>query len=215
MGERSEGLRVPLSPLTVRNCVVVGNLNPAILEPKWIVKEGILPAGDVAAEFAFAATGSKDASFVPRFRLGGLAWIPLAQRLEVQALDDAADAGLFVAEVLKRLSHTPVKAIGNNFHFEPRERGEKLLSLIDCRGLRDFAHEGDQQLGTEYGIKFSHEDGVLNLSLTASLDRVMEVRFNFHREMVDASEAAKAAECWRLDLGAARSRMAEIERLAA
>jgi hypothetical protein len=175
----------------------VGSWNPAILQPGWIVKQSILPEGEAKVELA-TPMGISAQPVLTRFTLGDFVWIPRPSRLEVLPNSETADPGAFVAAILRKLEHTPVQAAGNNFHFDPGEHGKALLPLFVCPGWKRL-REQEEEVGADAGIKLSHPTGLVNISIESSPDRVSEIRFNFHREMAEATKAAEAAQAWKGD----------------
>ena len=175
-------------------CVLVGNLNPAILRPDWVVKHGILPDGGGSSGFGVGAAG-----ITMRFTLAGLTWTPGPERLTVESESDDAEPGAFVARVLEKLAHTPVRAVGNNYQFSIGS-GDSSPSVIQHAFLSRFA--GDKQfVGASVVVKLSHDSGAV---INATLDfdensNLKDFKVNFHRGASDASAAAEAARKWRDD----------------
>jgi len=151
-----------------------------------------------------------------KYTAGGLAWIPHLTRLEVQALSDEADPGSFVAGIFELLKHTPMRAVGHNFVFEPDEATGTALVRRHAPALPAAIGGlvGDQvKLGIDMSIKLPHGSSVLSITIQATPERLTQVRMHFLREMVDALEAAEAARAWRSDRDEAFRLMRQIEDL--
>lgn len=191
--------------------MLIGNLNPAILQPKWLADNNVVQHGEAEIGLAaFAPTGIAQ----PRFKLHGFSWIPALNRLQVDAESPNVDPGSFVASILELLPHTPVQGVGNNFHFEVGELGERLTPLLRCHLADALSSEEHAGLGLGFTIKLSHkESAVLSLTVEAS-PKVREVRFNFHRDVKDTAQAGLAASQWQSDREEANRMMKRIEGLA-
>jgi len=195
--------------LTQSSCVVAGSWNPAILQPAWMVKQGILPNGGGKIELAAPIGQPTPMPLVARYTLADLSWVAQPMSLEVQPAAEGANPGLFVASVLEKLSHTPIRAVGNNFNFDPGTAGVKLLDVFHCAGW-DRLRGSAEEVGSRVGVRLSHDTGVVNVTVVSSATAVTELQFNFHREMVEVSEAIEAARKWADDSNAAKALAARI-----
>ena len=191
--------------IALGTCVLAGNLNPAILRPDWLVKNKVLPDGAWTSELGLGPAGVS-----MKFTMADLSWTAGLERLQVEATSEKADPGAFVAEILKHLSHTPVRAVGNNFQADVSER--KVLSQAFRAEFLDQVAGGDTLVSTTVGLKVNHGDAIVNLNLTfnASSD-LQDVRLNFHRDVKDADAAIRAARNWSDDRNEALKLGARIE----
>jgi hypothetical protein len=180
--------------LASSSCVVSGRLNPAILVPEWIVKQGIFPDGEVEL---MSAMGSG----MTAFNMCGLRWHANLARLDVVAEREGADPGDFVAQVLGRLEHTPIRAVGSNFQYSvtsPAE-GARLFALAQFTLLKRLESDSRSPLDGTAVADYSYEDAVMRVSLMFERDTVTIVDFNFNRESASAKDAAVAARRWSSD----------------
>jgi hypothetical protein len=174
-------------------CVLVGNLNPAIIEPGWLMRQRILAASE-EIQLRLGMPGSVTPI---QFRSSQYAWSISSQVLSVSALSDKADPGAFVASIMEKLFHTPVQAVGNNFHFPVGEiRSTSIQRLLGCQSP-DFA--GREFLGYSVALKLSYSDALLTLTLSEEDHKLKLADFNFHRDCGDSSSAVDAAKCWQTD----------------
>jgi hypothetical protein len=191
--------------LNQRTCVAVGRFNPAILVPDWIVKQKILPKGQFEM---LAQMGSNPAagSSTVAFTMCGLQWRATLARLDVTAEVEGADPGEFVAEVLTRLEHTPLRAVGSNFEFTLTDPDgpSKLYALADFGLLKRLeSAAGSPALSGMSVAAYSHEDAVARVSLSFERSEVVSIDFNFNRDSLTAKDAAAAARRWSSDKAAA------------
>lgn len=186
------------------SCVVIGRFNPAILTPAWIIKEGILPAGET--EVGQGVGGNV------AFRLAGILWQPTLTKLEVHTDTEGSDPGTFVAEVLSRLPHTPIRAVGNNFTTElPTEFGTRLYPLVSCPLVNVLASPEHDNLAESVTLTLSHQgEAIVRVTLEVEQSVISSVAFNFHRECASAVAGVKAAELWEMDCAEARDLLARI-----
>lgn len=178
--------------LISRNTVVRGEFNRAIIVPRWLVAQEILPDGEV--EFAVS-----DAADQPRqFRFAGFMWNVAHDRLVIAArpdIDVEADTGSVAAKVLRILIHTPVTAVGHNFLFESTEAIASCVPALGARPMSELA-EG---LGGEFRsatceVKFAEN---AQSSVTAKImtdQNLPRFDLNFHFAVESAESAAHACE---------------------
>jgi hypothetical protein len=172
--------------------VVVGNWNPAILQGDWIVREvmGGDPAGtQVQLEF------SPVAGIPPRTTIGNVTFVPALNRLQMHPKfatgENLALVETYAKQILEKLVHTPVKAIGENFLFRLAEPTEPALE--------DF--EFSTEIGEKFGFPFELQDRQIGVSLELqdghliNMERSllkngsMEFKFNFHYPAATAALA--------------------------
>lgn len=181
------------------SCVAAGRFNPAILVPDWIVKQGIL------SEAHFEATATMG-SPTTVFTMAGLQWHATLARLEVMAEKEGADPGEFVAQILERLEHTPLRAVGSNFHFSITSPavGEKLYRLGEFGLVKAFEPDSLTFLDGTAIAAYSFEDAVLRVSLEFEKSSATTIGFNFNRDSLSAKDGAAAARRWGSDKEAAQ-----------
>ena len=174
--------------LTNQNIVVLGSFNPAILQPAWLIKCGIikeekevnwkLPLGAVIAPAIF--------------EYGNLEWAVNFDKFQLsdKTDDGMVDLGKTVIHTFKELKHTPVRASGHNFIFKGTDK--VLAGSLFEEGSLDtgekFFNLGTVQNVTKE-IKISlDERKFLNLK-TVKNDKHFEVSFNFHFDAGSMDEA--------------------------
>jgi hypothetical protein len=178
----------------IRNCVVAGRFNPAILSPSWIVAHGVLPEGEFEGSNLLGTN-------IIQYTLGGLTWQPTLNKLEVTANDDVSDPGEFVAKVLELLPHTPIAAVGSNFAIPVSpEDGRRLFPLIESR-LHPLTADADHEM-LEYSVTIAlkfDSDCVVSIHLSSEKEVIDNTHFNFNRFVPNASAGAEVAMNWRRD----------------
>lgn len=196
--------------LVARQCVVVGSLNPAILRPEWVTRNGILRAKGNDPEFkvGFSIAGGISAQYT----FAGITWIPSQKQLKVDATPDA-NPGEFVAKVFEFLVHTPITGVGNNFSFEHEDSDNAVSGLVHNQLLNDLREQGFPVVGHQLSTKLSHgADAIINMNLSFDdSSRLTEISFNFHRDVNDAKSATRAASQWLADKEQAHALVERIE----
>lgn len=173
-----------------RNTVVRGEFNRAIIVPKWLADQEIVPHG----EAELLLSNSLD---MPRvFRVGGFEWTVGHDRLVVKPLGAAdLDTGGVVAHVLRTLQHTPVSAIGHNFVFLDAGEGERLEPAMGATRAPDLQAEfGGNLRSSTFEIAVAIDE---DITLTAKVivePGSQKVDINFHSVIHDAGQAADSAE---------------------
>lgn len=178
-----------------RVCVAVGRFNPAILVPDWLVKERILPPGDAEFEALFGGVQ------MVRFHHAGIMWQPSLGRLMAEGETPDANPGEFVAQILDKLIHTPLRAVGNNFDFEIADEAaaQRAVSAIQCQLPSLLKAE---KSGLKYSVTQTvlyGDDCLLGITLNVEKDSPLMIQFNFHRDTASASTAAAAARHFGAD----------------
>lgn len=183
--------------LISRNTVVRGEFNRAIIVPRWLVAQEILPDGEV--DFAVS-----DAADQPRqFRFAGFMWNVAHDRLVIAArpdIDVEADTGSVAARILGILSHTPITAVGHNFLFESTEALASCVPALGARPMSDLADGlgGEFRSATcEVKIAQNAQNSVTAKIVTGQEFPKFDLNFHF---AVDSAESAekmcdRSAEC--------------------
>lgn len=166
--------------------VVIGAFNPYVITPAWLVKYGICTR-DEEINVRMVPLGEGAA-----FEFGQVHWQVDGQRLSVSSSDRNIDCGNLVSQVLSRLPHTPVQAVGHNFQFTATkiDWGERPEPRLGSKGLDDL--EGVEQVRWS-GI-FRKGDARLEITL-AYESGLVAVLSNFHRNMnLELSSEASTPE---------------------
>jgi hypothetical protein len=142
--------------LELAQTVAVGPFNPYIVTPEWLIRFKVCDENEANKFTPGMATDGTGAMVTDgtAFQIGGFEWAVDYRRLMVSAARIESDCGQKVAVVMGLLPHTPVKAIGNNFHFV-------------C-SLKDWAGKPWPQLGAREAPPIT---GVQHFRWVASFDR--------------------------------------------
>ena len=166
--------------------VAIGAFNPYIVTPGWLVRYGF-----------YGQIGVVNIQLVPigegaAFTFGSTRWQVDNQRLSVSSSDRNVDCGGLVSRVLQLLPHTPVGAVGHNFHFVTTKEdwAVRPTPRLGSRSLFDL--EDAEQ---ERWVGAFRRDGVrIEATLACEVDAVA-VLFNHHRTMnLERMFEAKTAE---------------------
>jgi hypothetical protein len=179
--------------------VVLGRFNPHIISPPWLVEENVIAEGEtVEAEFAVVG---RTVAF--RFKTGDLTWRVDYERLNIST-EKISDTAAIAAKVVKKLPHTPLTAIGNNFRYRCNlSQWKGRLPTLDDVGLDQLKEYGDvQSVGWKASV--SWPDGVtvnteVNLEPTESLSPMLTVNVNYHRQANSAVDLIAAAQRFEED----------------
>ena len=172
--------------------VILGNWNPAILQPNWIVRHGFGTEEELTVLLEF----SPIAGMPPRFTIEGLRILATNDHVLVNPEQTTADslelAENVVGSMLDRLSHTPIRAFGQNFEFSEDDvspRMSQLFNIYDRLAEQiDFPIDvRDTTLRSSYGIG----ETTLNFTRKLLADGTARLIFNFHYEVTSAANACE------------------------
>lgn len=170
--------------------LALGPFNPHIITPEWLVKHGV--CGDEEVEIRFTAISRGTA-----FNFKKVKWQIDSRSLMVGSAEE--NSGELVARVIKLLHHTPVRAVGNNFHYscDKDHWGQSPLPMIGTKGRDGLAEYGmvDQ---TRWAGVFFRDGTRVEVTVAQSEDGVA-VLFNFHRETKSSEQAQEAAKMFDAD----------------
>jgi hypothetical protein len=170
--------------------LAIGPFNPHIINPEWLVNEGLCEDEEVEVRFYPLQQGLafsfKDVKWQVEFRL-----------LSVESR--SANCGELVAKVIEKLPHTPVQAVGHNFHYAGSKDswGNSPLPMLGStarEALRDVGGIEQTRWTGVFGI-----DGVRVEVTIAYEDPGIVVLFNFHRKAQSTAEATAAARQFEQD----------------
>lgn len=176
--------------LELAQTVAVGPFNPHIITPEWLVKWNVVP--DQEAEFRLGVLADGAA-----FRFGKVEWQVDDRRLMVSTPTFTDDCGALVAKVLDLLPHTPVRAVGHNFHFLCKSRQEWGNSPLPALGEKDLGEVPQLEQSRWTGI-FRHDGVRVELTVVDAEDGVV-VLLNHHRVTNNIDDAKAAAQQFRQD----------------
>jgi hypothetical protein len=179
--------------------VVAGRFNPHIISPPWLVKEGIIKGEGVKPgpiEINVAGSGPL---MVLQFSTGDFQWRVDDTRLVISAEGDS-DATPFVSQIVNKLPHTPLLALGHNFHYicERPEWPGRLPGLGDLAVGELRSYGNPENVKWHVSFKPAADLG-LNADITESAEFVA-VDFNFHRASPGPEAVIAAAKRFLEDL---------------
>lgn len=180
--------------------VVVGHFNPWIIQPEWLLRQGVIAEGEEAA-ITLHAFSSPVGEML--FKVGTVTWKVSPERLIVHC-DEYSDTATPVIEVLRLLPHTPMNAAGNNFNYV----GQASDWIGERPTLNDVTRESLAQRGRVRADAWRTEivredDSVMNVHVIHSEQRVA-VNFNFHRLATDCDSAIEATRNYARDFETSR-----------
>lgn len=184
--------------------VVLGRFNPHIITPEWLKREGILDTdfGEVLA----VMTG-KEVAF--EFKTGQYRWHVDYGRLVIASEAATADPASLAARVIERLPHTPLTALGNNFHYRsPANRWSGGLPTLGKLGFAMLGAQG-RVLQVTWGFKIECQPGKLIGLTTEQTEETVQVHVNFHNEVADKEQAIAAANRFAEDKKAGQLLLSE------
>ena len=175
--------------------LALGPFNPHIITPEWLVRYKVCPDEEVEIRFTPINHGMA-------FNFKKVKWQVDSRTLMVSSVEK--DCGDLVAKVMDLLHHTPVRAVGNNFHYAcaKEQWGQSPLPKIGRKGRDDLGTFGYVEQTRWVGVFF--RDKVRIEVTVAQSDAGVAVLFNFHRETKDSQEAQAAAKCFDADKEATR-----------
>ena len=195
--------------LELAQTVAIGAFNPYVITPEWLVRFRICAQGEgdeVNIRLVVIGEGAA-------FRFGAVDWQVDNQRLSVSTGTQDFDCGGAVSSVLKLLPHTPVHAVGNNFHFSATKQdwGTRPAPSLGKLQLDDI--EGAEQVRWAGALR--RGDAKIEATLAYEHEAVA-ILFNHHRTMnlgrvrlatkpeEQVAEARSAAERFRGDFDLSR-----------
>lgn len=175
--------------LAGRNITVAGEFNSAIIQPRWLVAQGLLGDGQVEVLIS-------DSPGMPRvFKFQGFKWEVGRDRLVLTCVEAKhSDPGCEIAKILGKLPHTPITGLGHNFLFESHDVQDILIPRI--------GESNGEAIANQLGQKLNHTD--CTVAMSSSDDSRLRVRvvsdsvkqtidLNFHFDVGDAGAAEASA----------------------
>jgi hypothetical protein len=166
--------------------VVLGQFNPAIVTPHWVVRNGLHGEAAGATELGLGASGQ-----TLKHKLGAFAWVVTNQRFDMDSSGSTvADACSLVSGVLNLLSHTPVRAVGVNMTFEA-SADEATLDQLAPMWAHSLAAEfgtGESQMLAQTQFLLEPEQTNAQVQLVYS-GAAMAIQMNLHRDVASLDEA--------------------------
>lgn len=179
--------------------VLLGNFNPAILQPSWLVDRGVV----TAAEAETGQEGLLVSAELTSLQFPDLAVEVLRERLTVFTTPSAPTpliARDAAVGILQLLPHTPVRAVGINLSqhlalpdgawLELQQRyaaPDAFAEMLEAPGLRSLTVQGRRTDGLDGSVRLTIEP---SMELTGGVWCLM----NSHIELPPGPEASTAAE---------------------
>ena len=199
------------------SCVVVAhNHNPSILNPNWLVQEGIVDKKWEVAEPLIVTPPFAKCSYVNNVNI-----ILEPNKLSVSMTGDDSNLSSELSKIVRRyvekLPHIPYKQQGNNFRF--RGALPNVVYELKNKLIREGSWSTDNISNIKTMFRYSCESCEINLSLESSTEKiegddeekdVLILDFNYHRECKDYDSVIKAVNCWNNDYQDAENRLSEI-----
>ena len=198
---------MPLVPVLAQT-VAVGPFNPYIITPAWLLRYKVC-LDDEAAEF-----GPGEPPEGSGFRLGAMEWAVDYRRMMISSpsirIQGKETCGDKAAKVMRLLSHTPVEAVGHNFHFSCgiEDWSDKPSPQLGGRDIREFP---DAHQFRWVGF-FRRDDVQIEVRLAVAPTEGVVVRFNHERRTVpeDTGTAVAAAERFLDDYRISQKMLGEL-----
>lgn len=174
---------MPLS-LETAQTLALGSFNSHIITPEWLVKHKVCDDAEVEFRFIPLVQGLA-------FSLKDVRWQIDSRLLLVESCRE--NCGDLMAKVIDLLPHTPIRAVGNNFHYAASREdwnNSPLPMLGDARyGNLEESVRVEQTL---WACVIRKDE--VRVEVTVAEDEPgMAVLFNFHRETNNSEGAIKAA----------------------
>lgn len=171
--------------------VIAGRFNPHIITPSWLIRTELAKESEPKVQLGFDPQ-SHSPSF--RIQVDRVTWSTSDSRLELSAKFSDVDLSVPATAILKLLPHTPIQAVGHNFHFKWKiaEWSGRIPQLgeVNFEGLRQFG----EPVNTTWTSGFRVDKNlVVQLQLVHSENSV-EVHTNFHRDASNCEAGLKAVE---------------------
>jgi len=177
---------MPHLTFVLSETVSVGAFNPRIITPSWLVKNEVVREPEWLEDIIDSMPIDENG-----FPLGGFQWDVDYERLVVSANKRDRDCGTPTARVIDLLPHTPITAVGHNFHYTCPVSDWPAVAVpkLGTRAGRELAATETRWTG-----RFDREGIVIEVELlypTKDTD-VVAVRTNFERPTGGASPSAAA-----------------------
>jgi hypothetical protein len=191
--------------LKTSDIVVIGAFNPAIISPEWLIDQGITTAPAEPTSIDLELGLRNDIVFT----LDECRWRVSPDRLVLEPLS-AANPVAKIKSVVEKLPHTPVRAVGLNFHFHcpaaAWKGGQPRLGSLAADSLTLGGKVQHRAWTT--GVAF--EDGShLNLTVRTT-DAQTLADFNFHRLATKTDKVLAALDKFDHDMIKARGIVAQL-----
>lgn len=174
--------------ITHVSTVVRGRFNPYIITPQWLNEQGIIT--DQAKQMDYAISPG---DLGLRFEMGRFTWQVNSTALAADSAPDQ-NPGHVVILVLERLPHTPITALGHNFHFEClRSDWAAPLPTLGDRGFDQFNQQMPLRSLDWHAVFTPATDKLLGIKITQDR-QLVKIHINHHYEVRGAALASECAQ---------------------
>ena len=178
---------MPHMTLVLSETVAVGAFNPRIITPSWLVRNEVVREPEWLEDILDSMPIDENG-----FPLGGFGWDVDQERLLLSATRGEQDSGAVMAKVIELLLHTPISAVGHNFHYTCPKSDWPTVA-IPMLGSRSGIELGATE--TRWTGRYDWEGVVVEVELlyAPKTEDVVSVRTNFERQTGENWETAVAA----------------------
>lgn len=166
--------------------VLLGNWNPSIFTGTWLTE--LLGPGELRVQVSVANPLQS-----LRYSHEGLRFQVTDQVLTFSPVEDSKETldrmEQIARETLERLPHTPVRALGINFHFREDSPDTDLLQVFQFSDLNALSDADFLVQRSIVQRRLTFGEGLsLNLNMTQEQAQVT-FEFNFHQDVANAAAA--------------------------
>jgi len=173
------------------DAVIVGRFNPHIITPPWLQKQKICDSSvQVKMEMGFDMENRQG---IVNFTIDDVRWHVTDRRLTLSCDSSEGNPAQLAASVLRVLLHTPVSAIGHNFHYrcDLAQWGGRLPQI---GGLdRDKLTEHGTPILLSWSGVFEQAGVRCGINVQQH-KKFVEVDTNFHRDATSVEEVGRIAD---------------------
>jgi len=180
-----------------QNITVLGSLNPAILQPYWLVKCGVIPQEkEIQYKFPVGAV------IAPiQFKYENIEWIVEYSRLQInlEVKDGILDLGKTISKIFNDLKYTPVRAIGHNFTFKISKEISDSISLFKGLNLGEEVNDIGKIDILNQEINFLNANQEKTKINTILKNNEVEISFNYHRDIDSVAKMIEVSKSYLND----------------
>lgn len=185
-----------MKKLVIENVVIAAsNLNPSLFSQMWLVRQGIIDENDILLNQIFT-------QFVTQISIPDFSLFVVPEQLQFTLTEKSKDNSELiknkVSDIIKKIPHTPYKAIGTNFHWlvapdvslDFAEFTRKLFAKQDAP-LYDKFSESNAKFGAYLSKDIFGSRLRLNIKPVKSIGKkkledaseLLELVFNYHLDL--------------------------------
>jgi len=182
------------------DAVIVGRFNPYIVTPDWLRQQEICHDQQSKVELELDVS-ERRTSF--SFATDGFRWYVSDTRLRIVSIGDKpgdGDPSRIAAEVVGRLPHTPVSAVGHNFLYRTTSVASMRLPQIGDMGWSAVSRaSGGEVKHATWSAVIQFEDLRFNINVAQTGESQAEIVTNIHRDVASAAEVDSVASNFQDD----------------